>query len=154
MSDRDRDAAGRPRNARPRDALGRPLDRDAAGAEPVEEQPALPPREALLEATRLIALGRPFEAHEVLEAAWKATDGADREFWRGLAQLAVGVTHAARGNDEGRRALLLRASGNLSRYAANPPYGVDVNGLAAWAKAAAADPSLAEHPPPILDRQS
>lgn len=154
MSDRDRDAGGRPRNARPRDALGRPLERGAAGAEPLNEPAALPPREALIEATRLIAIGRPFEAHEVLEAAWKATEGADREFWRGLAQLAVGVTHALRGNDDGRRALLLRASGNLSRYAADPPYDVDASGLAAWAKAAAADQDLAEHPPPILDRQS
>ncbi|HLQ57418.1 MAG TPA: DUF309 domain-containing protein, partial [Streptosporangiaceae bacterium] len=31
---RDRDAAGRPRNARPRDELGRPLSRGAAGAPP------------------------------------------------------------------------------------------------------------------------
>jgi uncharacterized protein len=98
----------------------------------------------------LLSGGHPFEAHEVLEAAWKATDGADREFWRGLTQLAVGVTHAARGNSDGSKSLLLRAAGNLSRYLENPPYGVDVSGLEAWARTAAANPSLATNPPPLL----
>jgi hypothetical protein len=147
---RDRDEDGRPRNARPRDELGRPLARDAIGDPPSAEAAALPPQDALAEASRLIAGGHPFEAHEVLEAAWKATDGTDRELWRGLAQLAVGLTHAARGNPTGSESLFKRAAGNLSRYRDDPPYGVDVSGLEAWARAAAADPSLASDPPALL----
>ena len=50
----------------------------------------------------------PFHAHEVLEDAWKAAPEAERELWRGLAQLAVGLTHAARGNTRGGVALLER----------------------------------------------
>ncbi|MGZ4594879.1 MAG: DUF309 domain-containing protein, partial [Actinomycetes bacterium] len=69
--DRDRDAAGRARQARPRDALGRPLPYGAAGVEAVSEEP-LPPVEALASARLLVQEGRPFSAHEVLEARWKA----------------------------------------------------------------------------------
>jgi hypothetical protein len=149
---RDRDESGRPRNSRPRDPLGRPLARDSIGLPPAVDQPALPPDEALVEASRLITGGHPFEAHEVLEAAWKTTDGADREFWRGLAQLAVGATHAARGNEAGAESLFKRAAGNLSRYVDQPPYGVDVPGLLAWCRAAALDRTLAMKPPPLIPR--
>src|SRR5690242_8365213 len=69
--ERDRDAAGRPRQARPRDALGRPLPYGTTGVEPVPEE-ALPPLEALDLARTLVRAGRPFAAHEVLEARWKA----------------------------------------------------------------------------------
>src|SRR5690348_13392042 len=41
--ERDRDAAGRPRNARPRDEFGRPLPHDAPGAAAVPAELALPP---------------------------------------------------------------------------------------------------------------
>jgi len=44
---RDRDAAGRPRNARPRDELGRPLPREAAGESPLPDEQALAPDAAL-----------------------------------------------------------------------------------------------------------
>ena len=44
--DRDRDSDGRARQARPRDELGRPLPYDAAGVEPVSEEP-LPPDETV-----------------------------------------------------------------------------------------------------------
>ena len=45
--------------------------------------------------------GRPFAAHEVLEACWKACSGEERDLWQGLAQVCVGLTHAARGNRVG-----------------------------------------------------
>ena len=48
-SDRDRDAQGRARQARPRDELGRPLPYGSAGVEPVSEDP-LPPSETIGEA--------------------------------------------------------------------------------------------------------
>src|SRR5215475_11931634 len=127
---RDRDDAGRARNARPRDALGRPLPRGAAGEPPVPDQ-ALPPAEALAEAQRLLDAGRPFHAHEVLEAAWKAAPDADRDLWQGLAQIAVGLTHALRGNWHGAAALLRRGVRRLDGYPDRGPHDVDVAGLRA-----------------------
>ena len=128
---RDRDPAGRPRNARPRDALGRPLRRGAAGAERIPDDLALPPAEAIDLAQRLLDTGRPFHAHEVLEASWKQAAEPERALWRGLAQIAVGLTHAQRGNARGAVALLRRGAAQLSEYAAVPPHGLDVAGLIA-----------------------
>jgi hypothetical protein len=137
LRDRDRDPRGRARNARPRDGLGRPLPPGAAGVPTTPEDLALPPAESLAEAQRLLDGGLPFHAHEVLEAAWKAAPGAERELWRGLAQLAVGLTHARRGNAVGAARLLRRAADRIDAYAARPPHGVAVSGLAGWARALA-----------------
>ncbi|MEW1808906.1 DUF309 domain-containing protein [Pseudarthrobacter sp. NPDC080039] len=38
--------------------------------------------------------GRPFAAHEVLEARWKAGPAMERDLWQGLAQICVGLAHA------------------------------------------------------------
>ena len=130
---RDRDPAGRARNARPRDGLGRPLPHDAEGVERVPDDLVLPPEETVREAQRLLDAGRPFHAHEVLEAAWKAAEPGERELWRGLAQLAVGLTHAARGNATGAATLIQRGTANLAPYAADPPHGVAVDALVRWA---------------------
>jgi len=131
---RDRDAAGRARNARPRDALGRPLPYGAAGEERAPEGVLRTPERALAEAQHLLDDGRPFHAHEVLEDAWKSAPEPERQLWRGLAQLAVGLTHAARGNASGAAALLDRGAGNVAAYADAPPHGVDVAGLVTWAR--------------------
>lgn len=141
MADRDRDEAGRARNQRPRDGLGRPLPHGAAGVERVPDDLVLPPRRSLDEAQRLLDAGRPFHAHEVLEGTWKAAPPDERDLWQGLAQLAVGVTHLARGNPAGAATLLRRGAARLRPYAAEPPYGVDVAGLVATAEVLAADPS-------------
>jgi uncharacterized protein len=138
-ADRDRDRRGRARNARPRDALGRPLPYGAAGVERAPEGVLRPPAESLGEAQRLLDDGRPFHAHEVLEDAWKSAPAGERRLWRGLAQLAVGLTHAARGNAPGAATLLERGAGNVEGSAADPPYGIDVDGLVVWARALAAD---------------
>lgn len=126
-AERDRDSAGRARQARPRDALGRPLPYGAAGVEPVSEEP-LPPAETVAEARRLVADGRPFAAHEVLEARWKAGPEAERDLWQGLAQICVGLTHAARGNVVGAARLVERGAGRLQHYGSGggPTYGVDL----------------------------
>ena len=123
---RDRDAAGRPRNARPRDGLGRPLPRGVAGQARVPDDLLLPPDESLALAQRLLDEGRPFHAHEVLEASWKAAPPQERDFWQGLAQLAVGLTHARRGNATGAVTLLRRGAAHISGYAPADPYGVPV----------------------------
>ncbi|MEU8233429.1 DUF309 domain-containing protein [Actinoplanes sp. NPDC048967] len=157
---RDRDAAGRPRNARPRDGLGRPLPKGMPGVPTTPDDLILPPVEALREAQRLLDGGRPFHAHEVLEAAWKASGRPEREFWRGLAQLAVGLTHARRGNTEGASRLLRRAADRIEDYAAAPPYGVPVAALTAWARSTAqlidrADGSLSDQAltPELLEQR-
>lgn len=130
QADRDRDAAGRARQGRPRDALGRPLPYGSPGVEPVPEEP-LPPQEAVQVARRLLTEGRPFSAHEVLEARWKVAPTEERDLWQGLAQLCVALTHAERGNSVGARRLLARGSGRLSRYerAGQAPYGLDLAAL-------------------------
>jgi uncharacterized protein len=150
--DRDRDAGGRPRNARARDALGRPLPRGVPGVPPVPDDLALGPDGTLVEAQRLLDAGLPFQAHEVLEAAWKLAPAPERDLWQGLAQLAVGLTHVLRGNAAGGAALLDRGARRLSGYADPAPHGIDVPGLVAWAQATAqatADDG-ATPPPPRL----
>jgi hypothetical protein len=129
---RDRDEAGRPRNARARDELGRPLPRGETGEAPVPDDLSLAPGEALTLAQDLLDSGRPFQAHEVLEASWKSAPAAERDLWQGLAQVAVGLTHAQRGNARGAVALLRRAVGRLDGYpagggkAGGGPHGIDV----------------------------
>lgn len=140
--DRDRDGLGRARNARPRDGLGRPLPRGSAGEERVPDDLLLPPLESLAEAQRLLDAGRPFHAHEVLEASWKAAPPDERDLWQGLAQLAVGLTHRARGNATGAARLLRRGAARIRPYAGDPPYGVDVAALVATAEELAADPTV------------
>jgi uncharacterized protein len=132
--DRDRDAGGRARNARPRDALGRPLPYGAVGEERAPEGVVRTPDRALAEAQTLLDAGRPFHAHEVLEDAWKSCPEPERQLWRGLAQLAVGLTHAARGNARGAATLLDRGATNIAPYEARPPHGIDVPGLVRWAR--------------------
>jgi uncharacterized protein len=140
---RDRDPAGRPRNARPRDALGRPLDRSESEADQarVPDDLTITGTDAARLADQLLREGRPFHAHEVLEAAWKSAPPRERDLWQGLAQIAVGLTHARRGNAPGAVALLRRGAQRVRAYqdqpqpdqpqpAAGPerdhPYGMDV----------------------------
>jgi uncharacterized protein len=123
--ERDRDPAGRPRNARLRDGLGRPLGRadsaasgaaeasgtsGASGVERIPDDLVIGGTEAAVLADQLLRDGRPFHAHEVLEAAWKSGPAEERDLWQGLAQIAVGLTHARRGNARGAVALLRRGA--------------------------------------------
>lgn len=135
--DRDRDDAGRARNARPRDASGRPLPRGATGVQRVPEDLVLSAEDAVAEAQRLLEGGNPFGAHEVLEGSWKAAPEPERGLWRALAQVAVGLTHAQRGNARGAVALLERGADGLRRWVGAPPAGLDVTGVAAHADALA-----------------
>ncbi|MFC7339941.1 DUF309 domain-containing protein [Saccharopolyspora griseoalba] len=129
MAQRDRDANGRARNARPRDGLGRPLPHGAAGVERIDEDLVLTPRESLEQAQQLLDDGRPFHAHEVLEGAWKTAPSAERALWKGLAQLAVGLTHLHRGNAAGATALLRRARDHIRPYNQQPPHSIAVDQL-------------------------
>ncbi|MFF7448815.1 MULTISPECIES: DUF309 domain-containing protein [unclassified Streptomyces] len=140
---RDRDDAGRARNARPRDGLGRPLPYGAAGVERQPEGVVRTPEQSVAEAQELLDAGKPFHAHEVFEDAWKSGPEEERPLWRGLAQLAVGLTHAARGNVTGGARLLRRGATAVEDWASGPqrhqPYGMDLTGLAQWARVLATD---------------
>ncbi|MCU1689403.1 MAG: hypothetical protein JWN61_1473 [Pseudonocardiales bacterium] len=123
------------RNTRPRDALGRPMPYGTDGAVP--GQPAMAgfdPDAALEEAQRLLDAGLPFHAHEVLEDTWKAAPPDQRALWKSLAQLAVGITHARRGNVAGALALIRRGAEGLPPGGA--PNGVDTAEVKAWARRA------------------
>ncbi|MFC8195102.1 DUF309 domain-containing protein [Streptomyces sp. NPDC060006] len=136
--ERDRDTEGRARNARPRDGLGRPLPYGVDGVERQPEGVVRAPGETVTEAQALLAAGKPFHAHEVFEDAWKSGPDEERALWRGLAQLAVGLTHAARGNVTGGARLLRRGAGAVEEWGAGSgtshPYGLALGELAAWAR--------------------
>ncbi|MEU6293201.1 DUF309 domain-containing protein [Streptomyces sp. NPDC127168] len=141
---RDRDEEGRARNARPRDGLGRPLPYGADGVARQPEGVVRAPDATVAEAQRLLDEGKPFHAHEVFEDAWKSGPEEERQLWRGMAQLAVGLTHAARGNGTGGARLLRRGAGAVTEWAASGagrqrPYGVDLGAVAGWAVELAGD---------------
>lgn len=79
-------------------------------------------------AQRLLDEGLAFNAHEVLEAAWKSAPEDERSLWQGLAQLAVGITHIQRGNVRGAAAVLKRAAGRIGEVG-QTPHGIDAAGL-------------------------
>ncbi|MEV6774607.1 DUF309 domain-containing protein [Nocardia sp. NPDC051030] len=130
---RDRDDDGRARNARPRDRLGRPLPPGSIGVERIPDDLELPPAETLEYAQRLLDDGLAFNAHEVLEAAWKNGPFAEKSLWQGLAQFAVGLTHIQRGNSKGARTLLTRATHRLTDFGP-APHHIDSPGLIALAQ--------------------
>jgi hypothetical protein len=135
MAERDRDESGRPRSTRPRDALGRPLPPGSEGVPRIPDDFGLPPAETLVYAQELLDRGLAFNAHEVLEAAWKNGPDDERMLWQGLAQLAVGITHVQRGNVTGAITLLRRASARLSLCERPAPYAIDAAGLIKYADA-------------------
>ncbi|GAA3729383.1 hypothetical protein HDA32_000038 [Spinactinospora alkalitolerans] len=134
---RDRNPEGRAQNQRPRDRYGRPLPHGVPGVPRVPDDAVFTPQEGLAEAQRLLGDGYAFHAHEVLEAVWKAADEDERELWRGLAQIAVGLTHAQRGNRTGAARLLRRGADRVEAYGADAPHGVDALGAAAHGRAVA-----------------
>lgn len=146
--DRDRDDEGRANNARPRDALGRPLPPGSKGIDRIPEDLVLPPAESLSWAQDLLDRGLAFNAHEVLEGAWKSCPEPERELWQGLAQLAVGITHLQRGNLKGAKTLLDRAAGRIDAFSSNAPHGIDVAGLVTHARALIAEIGRGAEPAP------
>lgn len=147
---RDRDERGRPRNARPRDSLGRPLERGADAEQQADPDP-LPPAAALRAAQSLLDQGAAFRAHEVLESVWKTTS-TDRELWRGLAQIAVALTHRQRGNRRGAATLFARAAQTLAPYAGRHPFDVDISALVEWLDGVTTDPEADDVPRLVAQR--
>lgn len=140
---RDRDQEGRARQGRPRDDLGRPLPYGTVGVDPVSEDPR-PPVQTIAEATRLLDAGRPFAAHEIFEARWKAGPESERDLWQGLAQLCVAMTHAQRGNATGAQRLLERGTARLGVYRGGTgrTYGLSLDEWVSRAQGAVATPTV------------
>jgi predicted metal-dependent hydrolase len=57
-----------------------------------------------------------FEVHEVIEPCWLRSTGPDKEFLKGLIQVAVGLHHHRNGNLRGARALLSDGSDYLKPF--------------------------------------
>jgi len=156
--DRDRDESGNARNSRPRDELGRPLPHGSHGVARIPDDLALSPAESLQYAQELLDQGLAFNAHEVLEAAWKNAPDDERGMWQGLAQLAVGITHVQRGNTAGAAGVLSRAADHLDDVDRPATHGIDIDGLINYANALIVD--LARNiaieaerlHPPLVDR--
>jgi hypothetical protein len=132
---RDRDAQGRPRNARPRDETGRPLPREANGVDEVDDIAAVNADDVLTNAQGALDESRPFTAHEHLETAWHSASADERDLWQGLAQFAVALTHLQRGNEPGAVALFERSNERLASYAGTQPHDIDVDVVRATAAA-------------------
>lgn len=71
----------------------------------------------------------------MLEAAWKNGPADEQALWQGLTQLAVGITHAQRGNVKGATTLLSRARAHLAQQDRPAPHAVDAAGLVDFADA-------------------
>jgi hypothetical protein len=95
----------------------------------------------------LIRAGRYYDAHEVLEDAWRAADGPERDFFQGLVHVAVAWYQAGRGNEVGCERQLEKALRRLGPYA--PAHrGLDVAAL--LASVSAARGRFPDLPPPVL----
>jgi predicted metal-dependent hydrolase len=60
--------------------------------------------------------GEYFEAHELLETAWRNESRSIRELYRGILQVGVGFYHIQRENFSGAHKLFQRALGWLSPF--------------------------------------
>lgn len=84
--------------------------------------------EALVVGLELWSAHRFFEAHECLEDVWHQASAEDREFWKGVIQVAVGCVHHQRSNHEGCVTLLRRAASYLDPYP-TPHHGIRTDDL-------------------------
>lgn len=69
-----------------------------------------------------------FEAHEVLETAWRAEPGPVRELYRGILQIAVAYYHIQRGNYRGAVKMFHRSQTWLSPFP-DACRGIDLAGF-------------------------
>jgi predicted metal-dependent hydrolase len=127
-SSRERRDDGRPEQGRPRDRTGRPLPHGTVDVPLIEPVEPATVEEALGLGVQRWNDRRYFEAHELLEFAWKQGPEQDRDLWKGVIQVAVAGVHLQRGNPIGARRLLDRALGRLSGQPA-VHRGIDVRAL-------------------------
>jgi hypothetical protein len=95
----------------------------------------------------LIRAGRFYDAHEVLEDAWRAAPPAERDFFQGLVHVAVAWYQAGRGKEVGCERQLEKALRRLDPYA--PAHrGLDVTALLESVEAARG--RFPDLPPPVI----
>lgn len=86
----------------------------------------------------LINSGEFYEAHEVLEDAWRESKHSIKLFRQALVQIAVAMHHHSTGNINGSRSVLARAIRNITPFEQGYE-GLDLDDLrqqlAAWASA-------------------
>jgi uncharacterized protein len=107
--------------------------------------------DALVLAARRWDEQRYFEAHELLERAWRADSGPDRDLWKGVIQVAVAGVHLQRGNRIGARRLIDRALGRLEPLA-DIQRDVDVAALRRTARRVREQLDAGQVPPADLGR--
>lgn len=86
----------------------------------------LPP--LVLSGLEMFNRGEYFEAHELLEAAWRNEPGPVRELYRGILQVAVAYYHLLRGNYTGASKMFLRSRAWLGHFPARC-CGIDLDGF-------------------------
>ena len=90
--------------------------------------PADTPSRELEEALQLIRTGEFFDAHELLEDAWRSAEPSEKDFFQGLVHVAVAWYQAGRRNRTGCGRQLEKAARRLAAY--RPRHrGVDVSRL-------------------------
>jgi uncharacterized protein len=86
----------------------------------------------------LINSGQFYDAHEVLEDAWRESTGSVKLFRQALVQIAVSMHHHSTGNLNGSRSVLARAIRNITPFEQGFE-GLDVDDLrkqlAVWSSA-------------------
>ncbi len=87
-----------------------PIEIEAACREP------LPP--LAIEGLQAFNAGQYFEAHELLETAWRAEPRPIRELYRGVLQVAVGYYHISRQNYTGALKMFARSRKWLAPFPA------------------------------------
>jgi Domain of unknown function (DUF309) len=98
----------------------------------------------IFEALDLVRGGHGFEAHEVLEAMWRAAPSVERDLYQGLVHVAVATYQESRGNRVGRSRQLAKALRRLAPYA--PVYDtIDIDALREWCRVSLND----EQCPPL-----
>ncbi len=72
-----------------------------------------------------------WEAHEVWERAWRASEGSERELLQGLIQLAAAALNRAAGKSEGADRVTARAQGHIdsARQSAAILCGIDLDSV-------------------------
>lgn len=84
-----------------------------------------PGRDAfIIEGLALYNAGRFWDAHEALEAVWRAAPPSERELWQGLIQAAAALLHQERGNAHGAAVVGAAAVARL-RAPAPPDFPVE-----------------------------
>jgi len=96
---------------------------------------------------RAFERGEFFDAHEHWEAAWNASDGAERRCIQGMIQIATALLKLAAGRADLARSLLTKA---LAKLADGPPSldGLDLARFARDAAALLAALDRGDSPPP------